>query len=173
MTGLPELPPGMRWDVVLHDDDGNFPDPDLKQYMTSLIDRYRNGDNFALLQAISLALSRNAGCLLPDDMLGQFRSGLAMYDCGNARTLDEAFNVARPKGWHQQTHKDWQRSQQVFIWVQQARLGSKSINEAILKVAKRIGFCKTKTEEMYYSWKKVVDAARRSRKKTKITGIQD
>ena len=111
--------------------------------------RYRDGDAFALLRAAMIALADSP---LPPHMLEAFTRAVEAYEYANAWTLDEAFDVSRPKGKHRQAA---QVDKSGIAWklrmhVENQRDIGVPIDQAILNTAKQFNFGKTKTEEIYY-----------------------
>ena len=76
------------------------------------VKQYRAGDTLALLQAVQFSLGN--GATLPHDISSAFGSAINAYHCGEAKTLDEAFNVHRPKYWRQQSQKDAEKAPNLF-----------------------------------------------------------
>jgi len=100
-----------------------------------------------LLEAAAAALRESP---LPPDLLEAFVQSLHEYRGARARTLDEAFNVERQKGWRQQAAMDKSKKHHIRLAVERYRDEGAPIDEAIRMVAEEVGFCKTKTEELYY-----------------------
>lgn len=60
---------------------------------------YRGGDGDALLSALHLCLNCSDKPA-PDWLLNAVAVALVRYSSCQSKTLDEAFQVPRPKGWH-------------------------------------------------------------------------
>ncbi|MFP4076918.1 MAG: hypothetical protein ACLFTD_10635 [Halochromatium sp.] len=114
------------------------------------VKRYRNGDNLALLEAVQFSLGNSA--TLPPDIIRAYASAMTAYHLGEAKTLDEAFGVQRPKHWRAQSQKDAHRAGEVFSRVNRFREQGMAIDKAIGEVADQMGWNETKVETFYYCY---------------------
>lgn len=71
--------------------------------LTAVAKFFSTGDGTWLLEAIRRCAQYRKP--IPDILRQPYDDALRRYNSGAARTLDEAFNVSRAKGWNQQKHR--------------------------------------------------------------------
>lgn len=84
-------------------------DPDVfDEDIDSAFTEYRTtGNGLVLFETMRRCVQY--GKPLPGDVWAAFMACLDKYNAGEARTLDEAFGVSRPKGWNQSAAKSRSR----------------------------------------------------------------
>ena len=68
------------------------------EMLDQLLERYEGGDNLALLMAIRVCA--RADLVMPDWVARGYNKGWDAYRRCHVKTLDEAFDVRRPKGFN-------------------------------------------------------------------------
>lgn len=139
---------------------------------------YRSGNAARCLDVISLCLQFNYA--VPQWAINHFVGGAGRYERAEARTLDEAFDIRRPKGWHQN------RARQRYLLGIKAHMEARalvdskkptlmgkpySVEAATAEVAEKLGMKDADVERWYYDKKLMKElgypqTVRRKSKKT-------
>lgn len=113
--------------------------------------RYENGEKGALVTALNLCT-----CLednpMPLWVAESVSEALQNWERFEAETLDEAFNVEKPKHFRMDTVKKRIRLKgQIQALVFKAKRNGESINEELfIEIAKQVGSNKTNVQDIYY-----------------------
>lgn len=75
----------------------------LSEFLAKYETEFNAGDGSALLNAVRVCLE--CGCDAPKWLKRGFNVALIKYESGESWTLDEAFNVQRPKGRHRKRYR--------------------------------------------------------------------
>lgn len=113
-------------------------------------EEYREGNAARCLDVISLCLELNKTA--PQWAINHFTLGVNRYTVGDAKTLDEAFEIRRPKGWHQNRARQRYRRGLVAHLTVRALVSSRGyrVDDAIAEVAERRSMSEADVERWYY-----------------------
>ena len=122
--------------------------------------RYEGGEKDCLLEALRLC------CVSEEQKLADWVArevviAIDKWDRSKVRTLDEAFDVERPKGYSQKAAEK-KRKLQSIIYVEVRILVSEgqAIDEFLFEtVGEKFGIGKTQASKYYYEMKKRIDPA--------------
>lgn len=120
---------------------------------------FERGDKAAVLLAVEIAC--RAGCKIPEWAKPHVLNALQGWRFARFRTLDEAFDVERPKGFHVDKVHKWRRyGAEVWAEVDTERELGKSLDDAVAAVAARYGLNESETKRMYRAVEKYRSGSR-------------
>lgn len=120
--------------------------------------RYEGGDKYFLLEALRLC------CVSKERKLADWVAravviAIDKWDRAKVRTLDEAFDVERPKGYRRGPAEK-KRALQSYVYIEVINLitGGHPVDESLFEsVGEKFGIGKTQATIYYYDFKKRID----------------
>lgn len=131
-------------------------------------EEYRAGDHARFLDAIWVCLQFNQ--VVPGWAIEHFIVGMARYTFADAKTLDEAFEIRRPKGWHQnRARQRYRRGLAAHVSARAlVQRSGYTVEDAVAEVAEKLSMSEADVERWYYDTRLVKESpdVRRKSKKT-------
>ena len=114
--------------------------------------KYRDGEKERFIEAIDLCFT--FGVEVPEWAAHHFCCGAQLYLTAKKRTMDEAFDVKRPKSWSQERHHKLHAKVPAAIGLVKIRCynGEKS-GKALAAVAKKLHMSEGDISRIYYDKK--------------------
>jgi hypothetical protein len=140
--------------------DENHPDYETLVEIYIYCSVYEGGEKEMLLHALRLSCELKQ-LAFPNFVAQRVRESLLDWSELEVRTLDEAFNVEKPKNFHLKASRVKESlSPKIYMRVKELHKNGESIDVGMFeRVGEEVGLRGTATNDYYYEYKRLIEAA--------------